>query len=263
MLKYIYDTETEIPEDLRGHFTETEGKWILNCEGAAPAAKVDEFRKNNIELKKQLEAFNGIDPKKHAELVKKEADFEMSKADTKEKVDELVSKRMAKMTEEHEAAVKTLTEEREKLNKQLTTLQVDQAVITTATEIGLRKSASEDIIARASRTWRLEDGKPVAYNEDGEKIFGRLGEPISMKEWAEGLAKNAPHLFEENSGSDSSGGGGGGGGGGGAGGENPWSEKAWNLTKQGEMLRADPNKAKRLAAAAGKTIGLGGGGARR
>jgi hypothetical protein len=251
MLKFIYETDSEIPEALSQYYTESDGKWILNCEGAAPAAKVDEFRRNNIELKKQVEAFAGIDPKRFKDLEKKEADFEAGKADSKEKVEELVAKRVAKMSEEHQAAVDGLSKERETLHKQLSALQIDQAVITQASELGLRKTAHDDIVGRAKGTWRLEDGKPVAYNGEAEKIFGRSGEPISMKEWAEGLAKTAPHLFEENTGAGS---GGGGTSGKGDDGANPWHEKSWNLTKQGQMLRADPDKAKRLAAQAGKTI---------
>jgi len=37
-------------------------------------------------------------------------------------------------------------------------------------------------------------------------------------------------------------------------GDNPWDDKTFNLTKQGEIFRKDPALAKRLAAAAGKPI---------
>lgn len=257
MLKFIFDNETDIPEAVREFYTQTDGKWILNCEGAAPAAKVDEFRKNNVDLKKKLDEFKDVDPAKYKELLAKESDFEASKADNKEKIDELVNKRVQKMAADHEAEKTALVGERDKLKTELTRLQIDAAVVTTGGEFGLRQTAHEDLIARARGVWRLgDDGKPVAMNGD-EPIFGRSGGPITMKEWMEGLAKSAGHLFEENSGSGSSGGGGSNGGGT-AGEVNPWGEKTWNLTQQGALIRTDPAKAKRLAAAAGKTIKIPG-----
>lgn len=252
MLKFIFDTEADIPEAFKPYYKETDGKWILECEGAAPAAKVAEFRQNNIDLKKRLEAFEGIDPKDIGDIKRKASEYDTLKSDVKDKIEEAVQKRLATVKEDHDKETGALRTENDGLKKQLSGLQIDQAIITQATELGLRKTASADMVARARAAWRLEDGKPVAYDEQGEKIYGRNGEPITMKEWSERLAKDAPHLFEASSGSGA--GGGGGGGGGGDTDPNPWKAETWNITKQGQMFKADPEKARRMAAAAGKKI---------
>jgi hypothetical protein len=251
MLKYIFETEAEIPEAVRAFYEESNGKWVLNCEGAAPAAKVDEFRRNNVVEKKKLEDFKDIDPTRYAELVEKEKDFENSKADNKEKIDELVAKRVEALKTDYEKKISELNATNEAATKQLTTLQIDQAVLTTATELGLRKGADADIIARANGVWKLVDGKPVAYKDD-EQVFGKDGQPITMREWAETLSKSAPHLFEPNQGGGS--GGGGNGGGNTDTGPNPWKSESFNLTQQAAILKEDPAKARRMAATAGKTI---------
>ena len=38
-------------------------------------------------------------------------------------------------------------------------------------------------------------------------------------------------------------------------GSNPWSKDSWNMTKQGQIVRENPEKAKQLAAQAGTTVG--------
>lgn len=251
MLKFIYSKQDEIPEALREHYTESNGKWVLNCEGAAPSAKVDEFRQNNIELKKKLDRFKDVDPEKYRELLDREASFEAPRATDKTKVEELVAKRTAQMAADHDKALSATKADNESLRAELARLQIDGAVTSAASEFGLRSSASEDVISRARSVWRLgDDGKPVAMNGD-EKIYGRAGEPISMKEWVETLSKSAPHLFEPNGGSNASGSGAGSAG---SDGINPWADKTWNLTKQAEMLKSDPAKARRMASMAGKQV---------
>jgi hypothetical protein len=251
-IKYIVDTLEEIPEAVREHYTETGGKWILDCEGAAPQAKVEEFRTNNIALKRDLEKFKDVDPDKYKELLQKEEDFEAGNAKTKEEIEAAVEKRVEKLKTESETKIKKLEEDNGGLVTRLTDLQINQAVISTAGALGMQKGADSDIVARAKGVWKLVDGEPVAFDEKGEEIFGREGKRISMREWAEGLTKSAPHLFDPNAGSGA--GGGGGGGGNGDTGVNPWKKETFNLTEQGKIFQADPAKARRLAAAAGATI---------
>lgn len=251
MLKYIYESEDEIPEGLKEHYTEDGGKFVLQCEGAVPKKRLDEFRQTNTELKTRLEAFDGIDPEEYAKMLKERGDWEAGNAKTKEEIEEQVEKRTKALKEEGEKKIAELEATTATQRAKLEKLQIDAAVIDAATEIGLKTTAHDDIVSRARGTWKLdEDGKPVAMDGD-EKLYGPGGDPMSMAEWSAKLAKDAPHLFEENKG----GGSGGGGKGGGTGDEvNPWNEKTFNLTEQGKMLRADPDKAKRMAAAAGRPI---------
>tara|TARA_R110000796_G_C14571530_1_gene435766 strand:- start:8619 stop:9374 length:756 start_codon:yes stop_codon:yes gene_type:complete len=251
MLKYTHDSQDDIPDGLESHYKKAGDKWVLDCEGAIPKAKLDEFRANNTELKKQLEKFKDIDPERHAELLLKADELDAAKATNQDKINELVTKRVETMQGEFDKQLAEANATIEAQTGTLTTLQIDGAVLAAGNEMGVRKSAAQDLAARARSTWKLVEGKPVAFTGE-EEIFGKAGEKISMAEWMEGLATDAPHLFEDNGGSGSKGGGTGDSGDTTA---NPWMKgETFNLTKQGQMLKADPTKAKRMAAKAGVVI---------
>lgn len=247
MLKFAYDTKDDIPDGLEAHYKEADGKYVLDCEGAVPKPKLDEFRKNNTQLKKDLEKFAGIDPARHAELLGQADELAAAKADNKEKIDELVEARVATMQEAHTTALTAATDTVAKQHAQLSTLQIDGAILNAGNEMGLKKSAAQDLTSRAHRTWKLNDkGVPIAMNGE-EEIYGAAGEAITPKEWLANVAKDAPHLFDENQG----GGGAGGGSNAGDGGKNPWKKETQNITEQAILFKADPAKARRLAAQAG------------
>ena len=86
---------------------------------------------------------------------------------------------------------------KQRLNKEL----IDNAVTAAAKKAGAPEQALTDVALRARNVWKLdEEGNPVAYNGD-RPIYGKdPSKPLSMDEYMEGLAKEAPHLFEENSG---------------------------------------------------------------
>lgn len=256
MLKFFYTAEDEIPEGLAEHYTETNGKWVLNCEGAVPATRLDEFRTNNVELKKTVEAFGDITPEEAKELKAKRAEIDASKATTPEKIKEEVERRVAAMKTEHDREVEAVRNKLQTTESQLAERTIDAALIEAGGALGLRQSAHADAIARGRTVFKLEDGKPVAYKGD-EKLYGKDGSPLSVTEYMAELAKSATHLFDESEGGGAGGGGNGGGGGGGRlpEGGNPWQGgQSWNLTKQAQILKTDRQLAKRLAAQAGVTL---------
>lgn len=258
MLKFLYEKEADIPAGMKEHYVEADGKWVLECEGAVPKARLDEFRKTNTDLKKKLEAFDGIDPEEHRTLVARKAEFEAGTgAGAKEKIEAEVSKRVGSMKEESDKKIAALESTTKAQREKLHALQIDQTMIAAATEMGLRKTATQDLISRARAVWRLgENDAPVAFTGE-EQIYGKSGQPITPKEWLEALAKDATHLFEESKGGGAGGGGGGGtkGGGGPDTNINPWKNETLSLKTQREIFLADPERARRLASAAGKKIG--------
>lgn len=258
MLKFICATKEEIPEGLESHYTEANGKWVLNCEGAVPTARLDEFRTNNVEMKKQLEAFAGIDPVKAKELMDKADEIEAAKANTDDKVKELVDKRVAKMKEEHDREMGVVRAKLAETEGQLSKRTIDAELIGAGGEFGLRTTAHDDAVARGRSVFKLEDGQPVAYDpKTGEKAYGKDGTPLTPREFMEGLTKTATHLFEPSEGGGSGGSGSGGGGGGGnASGPNPWEKATFNLTRQAAIMRESHADAKRLAAKAGVVLSM-------
>jgi hypothetical protein len=252
MLKYIYATKEEIPEALTPYYQESGGKWVLECEGAVPKARLDEFRQNNVELQKRLDAFKDLDAEECRKLVALKADLEASKAKTPEQIEAEVSKRTAKMSETHQAELDAIKKREQALSGELERLTIDNGAAAAAAELGVRKTALPDLIARVRGVFKLEDGKPVAY-VNGEKAFSKTGEPLGLREYVETLGKEAPHLFEESKGAGA-GGSGAPGSGGGTGGANPWKKDSINLTEQARILKQDPTTARRLAAQAGVTL---------
>jgi hypothetical protein len=250
MLKFIYTNKDEIPDGLAEHYTESNGKWVLNCEGAVPNARLDEFRQTNIDLKKKLEAFGDIDPVKAKELMAKADEIEAAKVKGDDAVKELVEKRVAKMKEEHDREMGVMRTKLETTESQLAARTIDAALIEAGAEFGLRQTAHDDAVARGRTVFKLEDGKPVAYKGE-EKLYGKDGSPMTPREFIEGLTKAAPHLFEPSEGSGAGGSGAGGGGGRMPEGGNPWMKETFNLTRQAQVMKADPAAAKRLAAKAG------------
>ena len=53
-LKFKHQSKDEIPEAQRALYVERDGAFLLDVEGAADKAKLDEFRANNIALSNEL-----------------------------------------------------------------------------------------------------------------------------------------------------------------------------------------------------------------
>lgn len=252
-LKFILPKDDTPPEGFADHYMQdAEGRWILQVDGAVPKGQLDEFRSNNVELKKKLEAFGDADPKTVKALIDAKEEIEAEKDKMGDKVNDLVEKRVTKIREETEGKLTGLQEERDKYRKQLADHRIDAALIEAGEAAGLRGSAREDLILRGRQIFSLDETGEniVALDADGNPKYDGV-DTLSPKGWVGSLVKEAPHLFDESAGAGSKGGGKGGPG---HVGPNPFSKEGWNLTTQGELIRRDRNKAKALAAQAGVTI---------
>ena len=253
-LKYKLTSKTENPADVVDRYVERDGVFTLEVEGIIDKAKGDELRNHNIALRKQVEdfeqRFEGIDPvavRKLAEEKRKLEEAQQLKAGEFERV---LESRVKSVKGELEKQLAGVTGERDSLHAKLSSIQIDQAVVTEATKRGLRATAIPDITARARNTFRLVNGVPQAFESDGQTPrAGRDGvAPLSLAEWLDAQVSDAPHLFESNAG-----GGAAGDGSGGAvnrSGKNPFRKDSWNLTEQMQLHKTDPQLAARLKAAA-------------
>lgn len=253
-LKFIVTNESDLPEDetLKGLYTKTGDKWILDIEGAVPKAQLDQFRETNVDLKKKLEQYGDITPERAAELKEKEETFKGGNAKTAEQIKEEVERRVAELKTTHQTALTAAETKAAKLQRDLEAHVIDRALIEAGTELGLRPTAHEDITFRGRKTFKLDEhGKPVAVDAEGNTIYSATGDPMTPKDFVGNLTKAAPHLFEPSSGSGS---GGSGSGRGGSPAVNPFKTETFNLTAQSQMLKENPAQAKQMAAAAGVTI---------
>jgi hypothetical protein len=142
----------------------------------------------------------------------------------------------------NQGGLEKLTAERDTLQARLADIQIDQGVLAAATARGLRRTAIPDITARARRAFRLLEGQPRILADDGATARPGKDGPMTIAEWIDTQVADAPHLFESNTGAGAPGG---------APAplaslDNPWNPQTFNLTKQCELMRQDPAKARAL-----------------
>lgn len=130
----------------------------------------------------------------------------------------------------------------EKLARMTVEVAVRDAVAKSGTPI--HPAALPDLIKRASALeWRkLDDGRLVAL--DGHMpMLDNFGHDVTPKVWLDGLASEAPHLFQDGDTASGTAQG------------NPFVKGAsFSLTEQGRIARENPALAKTLAQAAGRTL---------
>jgi len=262
-LKYKYTGKGEIPAEHAALYVERDGAFYLDAEGVVDKAKADELRTHNIELRKQIEErdarFNGIDPEEVRSLrtATQKAEEEKRKLEEEQrlkegKFQEVMESRLKTLKADWDKQLAAVTGERDSLNTRLTTIQIDQGVITAATKRGLRPTAIPDITARARTVFKLVNGVPQAFEADGKTVrYGKDGiTPMTLEEWVDAQVADAPHLFESNAGGGAASNGAGGAAGSQRSVKNPFRKETWNLTEQMKLQKSDPGLAARLKAAA-------------
>lgn len=212
-LKFVVDSLEGVDQAHQALYAKNDqGKFVLDVEGAVPAARLNEFRDNNIELKRQLEAFKGIEPAKYKEALEK-----LSKIDQKAlldagQVDQVVNERVASMKQEYETQIGTLSKQATEAQQRLAGLLIDSAVKSAALAAGVAQTAVDDVVLRAKTFFQVQDGEVVALNDKGHVIYGKDGEkPMTIGEWVTNLKAQAPHLFAKMNGGGAGGSGQGGG----------------------------------------------------
>ena len=207
-LKSTVDTIDAVPEALREFYAEKDGKFVLQAEGLSPTARVNEFRENNLALKREMDElrarFDGVDPDRFRELSEREQKQRDKKLIDAGKVDELVAERVAALKADADKQIGTRDASLAALTKQLESLVVDNAIRDAAAKASVRPTAVDDVLLRGRQVFRLQDGKAVPM--EGDKIaYGKDGEPMTIHEWVGGLSERAPHLFETSTGTGATG----------------------------------------------------------
>ena len=267
-LKFKFKTKDEIPAEHLPHYAERDGAWVLDVDGAVEKSKLDEFRNSNVSLIKERDdlkkRYEGIDPDAVKALADEQRQLEEENllngsphpnplpSAEREKIEKVVENRIKGVKADLEKQIATLSGERDALTGRLTSIQIDQGVLTVATKRGLRPTAIPDITARARSIFRLVNGVPTAFEADGKALrYGKDGlTPMTLEEWVDAQVSEAPHLFESNAGGGAAGNGSGGVGGSKASVKNPFRKESWNLTEQMKLQKSDPQLAARLRAAA-------------
>lgn len=236
-LKFVYANEADIPEDHKalykkvgtvweldvGDDTGSEHSTVKSLNNALGHAKKergdakDSADASAVALKEaqdRLEAFKDIDPELAREAQKQMQEIADKKLLDAGQIDELLAQRTETMRKDFEGQITakdeligTLTGNLDGANTQLADLKIFSEVESIAVSKGARPEALGDIKNRARPIFKLEDGGVVAYDDAGEKLYGKDTAGLTIGEWLDGLSKDASHLFGATTGGGSQGGG--------------------------------------------------------
>ena len=265
VLQASYATQDEIPEQYVDLFTERDGKWELTeVTGMKTQGDVDRVQASLVKertdhkaSKEKFAPFADLDPEQMA----KDAD-ELSEARIRlehgegeideEKMTALVDAKVATQTSPLKREIEKLTVERDDLTTENTGFKtketnrtITDAVREAAIGIKVIDTAVDDVLMLGERVFEVQEDGTV-LTKDGNGVTAG----IDAATWLAEMQERRPHWWPA-----AQGGGAGGGAGGGGFAENPWSNDHWNMTKQGQEVKADAGKAGRMAQAAGTTVG--------
>lgn len=266
-LKVSIDKLDDVPEGVREHYTEVDGKFVLGVDGvdALPAMKGlrDENAKRRISERKATEtltvyttAFGTRKPDEILAILDRVPELEAAAAGRidETKINGMVETRLgAKLgpVQRELATAKTALAERDQIiegyaTKERTRSIHDSVRSAIGASKGFQPSATEDALILAERMFEVNDeGKVVT--KDGVGVTPGVDAVV----WLTDLQTKRAHWWGPTEG----GGAGGNRGGAGGGGENPWRADQWNMTKQAALVKENPTRADQLAKAAGSHVG--------
>lgn len=270
MLKKIYENQSEIPAGLEDHYTEKDGKWHIQVEGGTKTdddvARIQKAltseRAAHAETKKKAKALEDLEAKAGGAIDVDRYIAIIDAAGDETEIDKIITKLKAGGATQDQIS-KAVERERNRLNAEKATIEADRDKYKTAHETSLIDTALTTALIKhkVDRPGLIQGAKALLrpkirleVGADGSTTLkaGELDDTVDtfVENWVttdEGKAfKTAP----------SNGGGGSGGSGDdpAGGGPNPWDPKTENITRQMEIARKDPARAKALAARFGKTI---------
>ena len=259
-----YDTLDLVPEPVRGLFEERDGKAVLTKINGLKTQKDinalnEALRKERTDHKAAKDALTPWSSLgKTREEIQAQLDriSELEEA-AKGKLDEpaiqkLVEGRLGQKTapleralKERDDALTAATRERDEARQVIARRDLSDAVRGVATEMKVLATAIPDVELFAQTVLeRQEDGSFITKSGIPGVTPG-----LDPKSLLKDLQKSRPHWWPPSEG-------GGAGGGGGRDGDNPWTASNWNISKQGEHIKANGlASAQVLAKQAGSTVG--------
>lgn len=268
MLKAIYDTLEEIPEQYRDLYEERSGKFMIKkIEGLITQADLDRVQgaltKERNDHKATKEKYKGFGEMTAEQLTELQAKAEkVTELETRlgenENATKTVDQRVAAIVDarveretrpllakikEHEATIATNTTTIGELDGKLKQGIIKDAVHSAAAKLKVVPEALEDVMLNAGRLFEFtEAGVPIMK----ENVGFQPG--IDVETWLGDMKVKRPFWWPP-----SQGGGAGGGNGNNGAGNNPFAKRAFNREAAQQLIRSDAAKAETMARAMGWT----------
>jgi hypothetical protein len=222
-----FATLDEVPEGLREHAKQTDGRFVVNV---VPEVRLAEFRENNIAISRERDSLKGV-VGKLAPIVGEDVDGFVQNYGTlttiaqqvkdgtlkgSDAIQAEVDNRVATMKTGFESQLQQKSAEAaqwqsaaaeadQRFKRSIVDRAVTEAVVSDAS--GANPGALSDILVRAYSVFQVgNDGRLVA--KDGDAIiYGADGAtPMTPLEWMGKLRQQAPYFFKNSSGGGANGG---------------------------------------------------------
>jgi hypothetical protein len=270
-LEAVYTDKAKIPEGLGEHYTELDGKFVLDVKGMKTQ---DDFDKYADALKKRFADAGADFAKKAATGLTRDDVVEVVNSALKKfdppggalhgksngKEGDSGDPEVAARLHDLERNVASLTEANQKLEKERDTAlgrSRDTTIRNRLTEAANKSGADGpgvgnlvtlvapnfEVTQDGSVVTKLEAGNGVSPNQQPEDFFAAVSRDEAYRMfWPKSVGAGADA-------------GAGGGGKTGLGKENPWSKAGWNMTEQSRVYKADKPAAEEMMKAAGVALG--------
>lgn len=186
---------------------------VIEKETLGLKTKNEELLGKMKELQVKSKDFEGLDPLKIKAMMAALDQSEEAKLMAEGKLDEVIQKRLDRVTSQHSEAVKTLQTQLEEANTNATTYkskldrnQIQNVIGKAALELGVLPEAIDDIVRRAGDIFSVDkDGKVQALDKDGFLVKQENLE-LTPSRFIEGLKKSAPYYWPASAGAGAKGG---------------------------------------------------------
>ena len=219
-LRQSYDGQTEIPGSMQEHYSEKDGKWLLQLD---PPIEDVTGLKNALNQERTLRRdaekavtdfkvkFEGIDPDEHRKLQERVKGLDDADVYDKQGIEALVLRRTESMKADHERQMASVRRENDQLKTTSADLdrrwrqdRIKTALIDAVTKAGVYEKAIDDAVYRGLSVFTdLDDQGQVVARKGEEVVYGKDGiTALQPSEWIQTLKTSgqAPHLWPSSSG---------------------------------------------------------------
>lgn len=226
MPEIFFDALDKVPDGLREHAKEVDGKVVVNV---VAKVKVDEFRENNVKLAQERDELTKVVQRAQSILGE---DFDASAQEIEairqvakrvkdgelvenKGLEEALAERTRQMREGYETQIKTLSSEVGAWKQKSTAAEqrwkkgiVDRSVTDAALDekLGVNPKALPDIISRAHGVFVVDDSDKLIPKSGDAIIYGADGTtPMTVSEWLGKLREDTPFFFKGSGGGGATG----------------------------------------------------------